>query len=251
MFQGNKTIFSWMTIFTLIVFWFISSHAIGQPNLLFPTPEETVSSLINLFFYHGLAIDLVATFLRTFTAFIFALCLGSLCGVIIGSSKFLVTSTHFLFDFFRALPSVVLFPLFLLIFGINDKARVGLAFFVGFWIISLTIIHSMQHMSYSRLDIANIFHAKKIHKLRDILFWEILPSIFISAKLAFPIMLIIIITAEMLAAPTRGIGVQLIDLQSRYKIPEMYGVIIVIGVLGYSISRLLSIAERKLVRWKL
>lgn len=240
-----------LAVFSLILVWVIASYSIKQPSLALPTPIETIFALGDLLSEETVILDLGTTLYRVVVAFGLALSCGIMVGMLMGLNQLLSKSFAVVFDFFRTLPAVVLLPLFLLIFGINDVARIGLAFFVGFWIIGLTVMYGMMHRSMHRIKLARVMKAKESAIFRNVVFYESLPSIFIGAKLAFPVVLIIIITAEMLASPNYGIGVRLIDLQSRYKTPEVYGVTILIGLFGYLASRLLTTLEKRFVHWKI
>jgi len=239
-----------LVVLAIILIWIIASYSVRQPSLVLPTPSETVLALAQLLSIGTILLDLGATLYRVIVAFGLALLSGVVAGILIGINQSLSKSLELVFDFFRTLPAVVLLPLFLLIFGINDVARIGLATFVGFWIVGLTVIYGMMHRSDHRIKLARVMKAKDLDIFRDVVVYESLPSIFAGAKLAFPVILIIIITAEMLASPNYGIGVRLIDLQSRYKTPEVYGVTILISILGYLASRLLTGLENNFVHWK-
>lgn len=239
-----------LAVLAITLLWVIASYSVRQPSLVLPTPAETVLALGQLLSKGTILLDLGATLYRAIVAFSLALSSGVLVGMVIGLNQTLSKSLAVVFDFFRTLPAVVLLPLFLLIFGINDIARIGLAFFVGFWIVSLTVIYGLMHRSTHRIKLARVMRASEMVIFRNIVVYESLPSIFTGAKLAFPVVLIIVITAEMLASPNYGIGVRLIDLQSRYKTPDVYGVTILIGSLGYLASRTLTQLEKFFVHWK-
>ncbi|MFH1244214.1 MAG: ABC transporter permease [bacterium] len=239
-----------LAVLAIILFWIIASYSVRQPSLALPTPIETVIALGQLLSKGTILLDIAATLYRVVVAFGMALLFGVVTGMLIGINQSVSRSLAVVFDFFRTLPAVVLLPLFLLIFGINDVARIGLAFFVGYWIVGLTVIYGMVHRSTHRIKLARVMKAKESAIFRNVVLYESLPSIFTGAKLAFPVVLIIIITAEMLASPNYGIGVRLIDLQSRFKTPEVYGVTILTGTLGYLASRLLTKLEKRFVHWK-
>jgi NitT/TauT family transport system permease protein len=58
-----------------------------------------------------------------------------------------------------------------------------------------------------------------------------LPSIFTGLRLAWGIALIVVVAAEMIGA-VRGIGYMVLDSQQTFRIPRLFGSIVVIGGLG-------------------
>jgi NitT/TauT family transport system permease protein len=54
----------------------------------------------------------------------------------------------------------------------------------------------------------------------------------------------------MFTGNTPGIGKRIYDSNQLFRIKEMYASIIFVGILGYTLNKLLSIADDKLVHWK-
>ena len=61
--------------------------------------------------------------------------------------------------------------------------------------------------------------------------------------------LVVIIVAEMFIGATDGLGHRIIDAQISYQLTDMYGSILVTGVMGYGLNILFLMAERRLVHW--
>ena len=61
--------------------------------------------------------------------------------------------------------------------------------------------------------------------------------------------LVIIIVTEMFIGARSGLGKIIIDAQITYEIPTMYAVILIAGILGYSLNALVLTLEKKLLHW--
>ena len=67
----------------------------------------------------------------------------------------------------------------------------------------------------------------------------------ISVSLAF----VLVIVTEMFLGATTGLGRQIYDYYLRYDIPQMYGTIFLLGILGYLANKILLYSERKAAFW--
>ncbi len=233
----------------LLVFWAVTTGVFQTSNIFFPGPGEVITTLITLIKAGSLNRDLLYSTLRTLAAFSFAVIFAVPIAIFLGLHSKLAKMTEFLFDFFRTLPSVALLPLFILLFGINDVARIALASFTGFLILAVTILYGMTHMRRVRLSVLKVMKANKRQIFMYGVVWEILPSIFSGMKLAFPVIFIIVVTSEMIASPQYGFGTRIIEYQQTYKIPEFFSVVIIMGGVGYIVNKLLSQLEGRVIHW--
>ena len=76
-----------------------------------------------------LGFDFVITFQRTVLAIALAAAIAIPIGLILGASERLYRSLEFVVDFFRSTPASAIFPLFLVLFGVDDKTKIYVATF--------------------------------------------------------------------------------------------------------------------------
>ena len=74
-----------------------------------------------------LGVDFLITLQRTGLAIALASAIGIPVGLILGASEKLYRSLEFVVDFFRSTPATAIFPLFLLLFGVDDKTKIYVA----------------------------------------------------------------------------------------------------------------------------
>jgi ABC-type nitrate/sulfonate/bicarbonate transport system permease component len=67
-------------------------------------------------------------------------------------------------------------------------------------------------------------------------------------RTALGIALIIMVFSEMIAA-TSGLGFYILNAQRRFSVPETYGGVLLIGVIGWAFTVLFSYAERRVLAW--
>lgn len=235
-------------IFILLI-WGIASSLVGNGTLYLASPKETVSSLGTLLNQKEFYFDAFYTLQRVLLSVAVSTLLAIPMALLISLKRFLFTMSEFVIDFFRSIPSAALFPLFLVMFGINDTARIGTAIFICFWIILLNLLSGIFHTSKIRKESLEVIGATKIQIFRHVLFWESLAPLIAGIRLALTTSLVIIILTEMLVSPRFGLGAKIFLMQQTYKIPEMYALILIIGCIGYILNKCVVTLERKVIHW--
>jgi len=156
---------------------------------------------------------------------------------------------EFIIDFFRSIPVTALFPLFMLFFGIGNLSKILL----GAWMVSLIILvntaYGVRHSNKSYIKMARVYKTTKKYLFTNILFPGALPSIFSGLRIGASIALIIIIVTEMFIGSVNGLGHAILDAQLMYKIPKMYALIILTGVLGYTLNKIFLAIEKNKIHW--
>ncbi len=229
--------------------WLLVSGFKLVDGFFLPTPLETITELIRLIAERKVILDIVFTLQRMGSAFLIATIIGVPLGLILGSSRKLYESFEFVIDFFRSIPATALFPLFVLIFGIEDTSKIAVAAFASALIIIFNTAYGVMHAKKSRTLAARLMGATRLHIFRFISFWETLPQIFVGLRTALSLSLVIIIVTEMFIGTSIGVGRRIIDFQYVYNIKGMYAVILLTGILGYMINLIFIMLEKRLLHW--
>jgi len=233
----------------LILFWWLAAEANWVNERLLPGPWSTFGSLWDNLISGSMFKDAYATLKLTLWAFGIAAVLGIPLGIILGASRKLYQSVEFVIDFFRSTPATAMFPLFLLIFGIDDTSKVSVAAFAAWLVLIFNVAYGAMNARKTRILAAKVMGASQWRIFRDIIFFESLPQTFVGLRMAISIDLVVIIVAEMFIGSSDGMGHRIIDAQQVYDLTDMYASILVTGVIGYGLNLLFLGIERWLVHW--
>ena len=233
----------------MLVVWLLVSELKLVDAFFLPTPLETITELVKLLADGSLMKDILFTLQRMFIAFLIAVVIGIPAGLFLGSSRKLYESFEFVIDFFRSIPATAMFPLFLLVFGIEDNSKIAVTAFAAGLIIIFNTAHGVMHTKKSRTLAVRLMGATRLHIFRFVSFWETLPQIFVGLRTALSLSLVIIIVTEMFIGTYVGLGRRIIDFQYIYNIKGMYAVILLTGILGYLINVIFIMAEKRLLHW--
>ncbi len=236
--------------FLLLIAW-ITLYALGAVSILvLPSPIAVFQELRLLFSDGEFTLSFFATLLRVLISFAIAAILGVALGLLLGYYKALQKAMEQVVDFWRSLPGIALFPLFMLIFGISDTSRIAVAVSVAAVVILINTQYGLQNARKLRQHFAELYRMRKISLFLRVLLPEASPYIFTGLRVALSLTLVIIIVTEMMLGTQHGLGQWLIRSQLEFETPMLYALILVLGILGLSLNLLFTTVEKKNFHWR-
>ncbi|HBA36848.1 TPA: hypothetical protein DCZ15_03160 [Candidatus Falkowbacteria bacterium] len=228
--------------------WFLLAESEILPVLLFPPPQKIISAFWHLFVGGTILSDIGATFMRLFIG----LGIGSLLGILIGLSTLKSKGRSgliFWIDFLRSIPAAALLPIFLLLLGLGEISKITLVIFSVTLIMSINTIYGIKNINNIRLMVAKNLLLNTWQTFSKVIFPEALPHISSGLRQSISFSLIIVIVIEMLVSTEYGLGRRVVDYHLTFEISSMYAVIILIGIIGYSVNKIYVLLETKKVHW--
>ncbi len=231
-----------------LVLWYgvVATKAIDP--VLLPTPVVIGQTIWKGMLSGGIAADVGKTVRRVLLSVSLAAGIGIPVGVVLGASERLYRALEFVIDFFRSTPASAVFPLFLVIFGVDDRTKIYIGAFGAMLAIVFNTAYGVMNARKTRVQAARIMGASRAHILLVVLL-ESLPQTFIGLRTGVSISLVSVIVAEMFLGSTDGIGQRVFEAEQMFDMPAMYAAIFCAGLLGYALNLALSLAERRLVHW--
>lgn len=244
-----STILDYFTgpILILLIWWLMSASGIIN-HLLLPSPIEVIKTFGIIFEKEGI-FDIFSSLYRIILGFIIGALPGIPLGILIGINKSNYKKFEFIIEFFKSLPPLAVFPIFLLFFGIGDVSKIILAAFASFWLILVNTISGVWLVPETEIFTGKVFRASAFQIIIYIIFPGSLPSIFSGLRLSLSFSVIVTIVAEMFVGNQFGLGQKIFDSYMTYNIPQMYAYIIIVGFAGYLLNKILLILEQKIVHW--
>jgi NitT/TauT family transport system permease protein len=233
----------------LIGLWWVAYKSGFVNRDLLPSPIATLGDTSANIWSGNMTRDFLRTLIRVAYSIVIAIVGGVPVGIILGARASIYRSVEFLVDFFRSTPATALFPLFLLLFGLGDLAKIAIAAFAAWLVIVFNVAYGVMNARQTRILAARSMGASPLRIFRDVIFFETLPQTFVGLRTAVSLALVVIIVAEMFIGATDGMGHRIIDAQISYSLTDMYGSILVAGAMGYSLNLVLLFVERSVVHW--
>lgn len=239
----------WVGPLLIFAVWWLAAAAQWISPRLLPDPVSTLAVLWGSLADGSIARDFGGTLGRTLAAFAVAATLGVPVGIVLGSDVRIYRSLEFAIDFFRSTPATAMFPLFLLIFGIGEESKIGVAAFSAWLVIVFNVAYGVMNARPTRILAARVMGASKGRIFRDVMFFESLPQTCVGLRLGVSYALVVIIVAEMFIGASSGMGRRIIDAQQIFDLRQMYASIIATGCLGYALNAFFLTIERTFLDW--
>lgn len=236
---------------TLLVFWFIIfSLGIVSP-LIIPNPSDVFLSLVNEFFGNeNILLHIFLTVYRTIFSFSLACLIGIPIGLLMGYTIHIHKAFEFLVDFFRSIPPIALFPLFMLFLGIGELSKLAVPFYGCVLVIIINSMYGVVNSSDLRRLLGKVYGFKRKQIFIKIVFPDALPQIFVGLRTAISLALVLTIVVEMFIGSENGLGKKIYDYHLLFDTPEMYAAIIITGIIGFTLNKGFIKLEQKIVHWK-
>ena len=243
----KKTLITFVLLLTL---WqIIASLGVINPMFL-ASPIEMIKSGYIMITQNSILFDFLYSFKRILFGTVLAILVGIPIGLLIGFNKKIYKYFEGILDFFRSIPPVLLFPLFLIVFGTGEEPRVAVVFFGCISIMIFNVSEAAGNISDIRINTAKLMGAKWYQILLRIVLFDSLPQIFVGIRVAISMGVIITIVTEMLVGTKYGLGSEAIYAQMAYNTSQMFFIIFFVGLIGMFTNRFLLTLEKKVVHWK-
>lgn len=249
-FLKNKKIIGSAGFLAVLILWF-AIYLLGvYPSLLMPSPVIVFKEMINLLAAKSFWLNFLATIIRVFAAFAISAFIGIIAGLMIGYYKIFNEMTEPLIDFARSIPAIILFPLFILLFGIGDMSRLLVAIFLAVPIIVINTKYGVINSSQMRKSLGKLYNMKDYLFFYKVILPEASPYIFTGLRVSVSLILIIVIMTEMMLGTAYGVGNLAVINQYQFETAIIYAIIILLGIFGFLLNFSFNKIEKRIFHWR-
>ena len=210
-----------------------------------PAPSELLDTFIKLLKNGKLAEGLSVSFQRVIEGFLIAaaigIVLGFLMGLFAGFNRLLSSVVNIL----RPIPVVALIPILIIILGVGEPANVSIIVIGALWPILLNTTAGVMSTDKKLLELAYVYRLSKPKQYFQIVLPSALYSILTGLRLGVSGAWMSVVAAEMIGA-TSGIGYLIMFSKSLAQAANMYVLVLVVGIIGYLIDKILLILQNKI-----
>ena len=232
-----------------LLWWATTALHLVDP-LILPTPPKVAAAMMQLLTPEGLLRDFGYTLLRVTAALTISIVLGVPVGLWLGWQRGLYRFIEGPIHAMRSVPAAALFPLFLIVIGVGERSIIVLAAYNSIMVVLINTIAGALLANQRRVQQARTLGVNGWRLITEVLFWEALPHILSGIRIATGYGLALIIAVEMfIGVSNLGLGRKIYDYQAAYRIPETYAAILLTGALGLTLNGLLTLVERRFLRW--
>jgi NitT/TauT family transport system permease protein len=244
----NRTL-SILTPIILLAAWEICARTGTIDTRFFSSPLVIFYTFVEMLRSGELLRHILISLQRIFIGF----AIGTSTGLVLGLGMALIPAINAalkpLVDATFPIPKVGLLPLMIIIFGIGEGSKYAIIAIGVVYLVLINTLAGVRQIERIYLDVGRNYHASHMMMFLDVALPGALPMILAGMKISMGVSLILIVSAESLAAKS-GIGYLIWTSWQVFEVEKMYVGLFIAAVLGVVLSALLEWLERVLVPWR-
>lgn len=221
----------------LLALWWIATDLLAAEGSFAQrfSPTLALPTLVELIAGADLWRHVVVSIKRVLVGLGFALLAGVPLGLLIGASRLAAATATPAFQFLRMVSPLSWMPIAVIVFGVGDAPIYFLLAAVAVWPIMLNTAAGVHQLNPHWLLLSKSLAATRRETLVRIVLPGVLGHVLTGLRLAIGIAWIVLVPCEMLGVQA-GLGYFILDTRDRLAYEELMAVILVIGMIGYTLD---------------
>ena len=233
----------------LVIFFELLVGLGGISNRILPRPSDMVVNTVKSF-----VSDIMSDFFSTLKYIVIGISLSAPLGILLAAlfSQFEIL-TKAMTPFIILLvvtPMITMVPLLKLWMGLNPDVRIVAVLLQASPIIMLNTLSGFTNIETSKLEVMRSLGAGRFKTFISAIFPNALPQVFAGIKLGCIFGTIATIACDFILMG-EGLGVRMLKYARYLLVDKVFGCIMLIALIGFSLFSLVSYIERKVIVWKI
>ncbi len=238
----------WVILFLLSL---VLLDALNEPYAK-STIAENTRRFFSVFLTAELYRNILQTLYRFFVGFGLAVSIGAITGLAMGRLKMVESILSPPVHALRPIPSAAVVPLAILLFRGNtgDLMKIVVIFYGVFWPVLIQVYQGCKDIDERMVESGRTLGKSRWAIFTGVILPASFPAIMTGARVGLAIGLLLAVTVEIIATgETFGLGYLIIDYERSFKWPQMLGVIVMVGVIGWVLDFVFRYIEKSVLSW--
>ena len=245
----------WIVFLIFVVIWQWAATVVDQT--VFPTPLAIVRQAHTLWFSGppshlflggGVDSDVLPSVGRLAEGWLIASVAGIVIGIALGLVPVLADYASAVLAFMRAVPPVMLVPVFLVLFHIGNTMQLATIIFGSIWPVLLNSVDGARSVDPVKRDTARTYRIGRVRWITTVVLPAASPKIFAGLRINLAIALILMVISEFVGSPD-GLGYVITTAENTFDYRTMWAGIALVALLGFLLNRLLVAVEDRALAW--
>ncbi|GAA5225684.1 ABC transporter permease [Paeniglutamicibacter antarcticus] len=228
-----------------IALWWVLSAS----GFSLPTPPQVVERAGQLMADGTLFTDLAASLTRVLIGFALGTLLAIPVGFLMGWYAVARGIMEPWIQFFRTIPPLAIIPLVMVLMGIGEQPKIFVIFLAAFLSCVISTYQGVVNVDKTLINAARVLGSKDAGIFARVVIPASTPFILVGMRVGLGAAWATVVAAELIAAQD-GLGYRMQQAQLYYDLPTIFVNLIVIGILGLLMDRILLFTETKLTSWQ-
>ena len=245
----RDTLLAWVLPLALLVLWSISARNEWVAPQVLPSPESVALTFREALVSGELFANLWISLVRVIAGFGIGLAGGLLLGVAMGLSPTTKDYVYPLFKAFSQVPVLGWLPLLMLLVGIDEALKFILISKAALVPIALNTYKGIQGVPTRFIEVGRTLRFTRWQMLTRVVFPAALAPIWNGIRYGLTHAWLALVVVELLAS-SEGLGFMIVYGRQLFQLDVVLAAVVVVGIVGYALDRLLAGIERRLLAWR-
>jgi ABC-type nitrate/sulfonate/bicarbonate transport system permease component len=232
----------WLVVWEFSARWFMNSEFVSPPS-------KVLAAFPHLFADRNLDAAVGEFCAVLAIAFTIAIVLGTIVGLIVGSTRFTYRTLFPIVLLIYAIPQITVLPVFVLTFGIGTASKIAFGASHGIFPIILNVVGGMKAAPPQHVLSARTMGASPLQIVRRVLLPQLVPALFAGMRVSIAITLIGVVLAELYVSQN-GIGYFTQNFSERFDPSDLFGLVAILAVIAIVLSETAHRLELHFNRWR-
>lgn len=228
----------------ILLAWYWATLPGGINHLLLPAPAPVFHDFWILLTTSSIWPDLLVTVREWVTAFLIAAISGCTLGYLISRSGYAVRVFDPLLAGLYSIPAILLFPLYLLFFGLGPGSKIAIGTTIAFFPIVLNTIAGLAYVDKAYITAARSMGANNLQMFWSVMMPAAFPVVLTGLRLGCIIAFLAILGGETISS-LAGLGHRIVSLAENMESAQMFGNILFAVLMAIIINAAVSFVEAR------
>ena len=219
------------------------------PRALFSSPTEVVTTLVASLGSGEMVLHVGATLGRMIPGLLLGAIPGLILGLAMGWSSTLRRAVDPILMAVHPIPKIAILPLLMIFLGVGEGARIAVASVAAFFPMLINTMAGVRQIHPIYFEVARNYGAPRLKLFTRVVLPGSMPMALSGLRLAANVTLLVTIAAEIVMSET-GLGALVWLAWETLQIEILYATLVVVSLLGISMSQGLQRLQRRLVPWQ-
>ncbi|WP_037085059.1 ABC transporter permease [Neorhizobium vignae] len=217
----------------------------GSVSMSLAAPTDIVIAFGRVLLNGSLLAATGGTLVSAGAGLIFGGFIGLLLGILFGLLAIVDRVMEVTIEAIRPIPSVAVLPIAMLIFGFGYRMEIAIVAFSCLWPVMIMTRAAVGGIEPRLLEVSRALRLSAVDRVIKVVLPAALPRIMVAFRLAAGIALVVAVTVEIAVNPL-GLGYGILVAQQALQPDVMLAYLVWIGVIGWGLNVLLSLAQNRL-----
>jgi NitT/TauT family transport system permease protein len=232
-----------------LIGWEILAWRWPTVSKLVSHPSDVARGIIHVVRTGEIWPHLEATLIEMAVGYIIGAVTGVTLGFLFGRVRLLGEIFNPYISLFNGIPKVALAPVFVIWFGIGLMSKIAIIMTMVFFVVFINTFAGLRSINEEYVAIIRIMGASRWQLVREVFLPATLPFILVGLRAGIPFSVIGAVVGEFIAA-TKGLGYFINYHQGTFDTTGIFVGVAILAGLVVVLDGLLSIVERRLLKWR-